>query len=494
MSEEVLRHVPYDIEVEQAILGAILVDNTAFFRATDDLSLSATDFFDSVHQRIFATMSAHLAREERVTPLTLHAAMKADPGLLELGGYGYFANLAHAAPAMPNVKSLAQIILNLAKRRRLIRIGEDLVNDSYTPPDQLTVDEIADRASENLFDSAHSNEQGRGAEELIDVIDRAIAQAEEAKTNPHRARILTGLPSVDKALGGLFFRDLTTLAAAPSQGKSGLGAQFGIHASRSGYQTLVFSKEMASEEFAMRYVAQEASVPANRIIEGRISDDELERVALSRGAFVGLPYRLDASPNLTVAQIRARSQATRRKTGKLDLVIVDHLQFVQAAKPRDDEKSQLKQITRDLKAMAKDLNCAVLLIAHLNREFWKRATHRPVISDIYGSSAIEQNSDHIWFLHREEYYLEREQPDPSNGEAHTKWIARCEAAAGWAEVFSAKRRGGPTGTTKIRFDGPLVRFLDPEQAIAEVDATTEAAQRDLAGLWNPTSNWERESG
>lgn len=467
------RHMPYDIDVEQALLGAMLVNRVAFFSVTETIILTADHFYDALHGRMWLAMSTMFERDAMVNPTTMHAAMKSDPGVIETGGMAYFEALASAAPGIPNVKEYARIIIDLATRRRLIQVGEDIVNLAYEPPTDETIAEIADRAGEQIYETAHTDQIGSGPEDLIDVVDRAIKLAEDAQKQPERARILTGLPSVDKALGGLFPAALTVLAAAPSMGKSGLGAQFGITAARhifpdldvadpdQGYSTLVFSKEMGAEEFVMRYIAQETGVPANRIEEGRITDAEFERIVLSREKFMGLPYKIDASTSLTVAQMRARAQAVRRRRGRLDLVIVDHLRFVQAANPRVDEKQQLQQVTRDLKALAKDMRCAVLLIAHLNRDFWKRTTQRPVISDIYGSAAVEQNADHIWFLHREEYYLDRTMPDTSDAKNFDAWAIAHDRAKGKAEIFSAKRRGGPVGSATVDFDGPMVRFTDP---------------------------------
>jgi replicative DNA helicase len=187
----------------------------------------------------------------------------------------------------------------------------------------------------------------------------------------------------------------------------------------------------------------------------------MDQLAAAVGAYQALPLAIDETPNLSVAQIRARCHALRRKKGNVDLCVIDHLRFITPADRHADERDQIQQITRDLKQMAKELNIAILLVVHLNRGIWSRDNKRPVLSDLYGSSGIEQNADHVWFLHREEYYLERQQPDCSDHKKYDEWLTRVLQSKGRAEVFSAKRRRGPLGSANLKFDAPFARFLDP---------------------------------
>jgi len=448
----------YSIETEQALLGSVMAENVLFWRAAE--MLSAEDFYDPLHRRIWTRIADLMAKDVRASAMTVEAGMKADEGLAEVGP-DYLIGLSQASPASPAVKDFARIIADFARRRRIVDAASDAIDRAYYDHG-IRPDEIADQAGELIYEAAHKDAPGRGPEPLIDVVRRAADMAETARKNPERAKIGTGLASLDKAIGGLFPRDLHVLAAAPNIGKSGIAAQIGLAAAVANYSTLIFSKEMASEEFATRYLAAETRIPSNRIAEGRISEAEGHAIAEATMAFQDLPLRLDGASNLTVAQMRARSQATRRRQGSLSLVIIDHLRFIAPADRRSDEKDQIQQITRDLKAMAKDLELAVLLVAHLNRDFWKRQTHRPIVSDLYGSSAIEQNADHIWFLHREEYYLEREIPPETDTKAHTEWLGKMERSRGMAELFGAKRRGGPVGAVQLKFDAPFVRFAEVE--------------------------------
>lgn len=478
MDQEAFRHVPYDIEVEQGLLGAMICDMKHFYRVSENGALKVDDFYDPLHQRIFTRIEEAAARNERVTPLSLHASMKTDAGLQEIGGHGYLARLAQAAAAAPNARDLARILVELAKRRELIRIGEDLVNAAYEQPDDKPASTAADEASEALYSIAHKAEQGRGPEPLIDVVRRAADGAEYARTHPDKAKISTGIPGVDKALGGLFPRHLHVVGAPPSAGKSGLTAQIGLSAAAAQHTTLMFSIEMAAEEVGARYLAFDTKVTSNRIAEGRTSEAEVTRIAEATRNYDSIPFFVDEITKPSVAQIRARCQAVKRRHGSLSLVIVDHLRLIRPADPRAPEHERYDQIVDDLKTMAKDLDLCVLLVATLNRAFYQRTNPRPMLSDLYGASAIEYHADHVWFLHREEYFLERNVPPETDQKAYVDWASKMEKAKGKAELFAAKRRGGPLGSVVLNFDAPYVRFTDP----IDEPASAEPNQEDIKGL------------
>lgn len=455
-------HVPalYSIEAEQSLLGSIIAIPSEFWRVSD--GLSADDFFDPLHARIWTAIGGIMDRATALTLPTLYASLSADEGLAEVGGIEYLQSLRWLAPAAPTTRAFASVISDFAKRRRIVKTATEAINSAYYDKDVPCVS-IADAAAEALYDGTRSTEVGSEPETLVTVAIRAATLAEIAQRNPEAARITTGLRSVDEALGGLFPGHLHILGAPPSVGKSAAVAQMGLAAARVGYPSIIFSKEMASEEIATRFLAAEIGIPANRIDEGRTRTQDIEAMATSARAYDGIPLFLDGASNLSVAQIRGRCQALKRKHGKLSLAIVDHLRLIRAADSRAPEHERLDQITKDLKALAKDLGLALLLVVTLNRELWKRSVKRPLISDLYGASAIEYNADHIWFLHREEFFLDREEPDQADQKTHDEWERKRFAAKDKAELFSAKRRGGPLSSVTLRFDAPFVRFteLDP---------------------------------
>jgi replicative DNA helicase len=479
---ESYRHVPYDIDVEQALLGSILGDNTAYWRLEG--SLTEEDFYDPLHGRIFEMIGDRMKRRMVVTPLTLHASMKSDPGVIETGGQSYFDALRQSAPAIPNIKDYARILHDLSARRTLIRIGEDLVNAAYNPPEaekESTAEAIANDAAERIFEISRRTDEGRGAVKIVDLMSEAVDKAEHAANNPAEVCLTSGLKLVDQELGGLYRSDLTILAGAPNMGKSALAEAIGVanglgmmygetradlknpEIPREQVPTLFFSLEMADWQVGAREVAQLVEFPSSLMRRGKTDPFTL---GLMRKRIAELPeikLRVDGGRKLSVQQIRARCHAQQRYTGgKLGMVIVDHLRFVRPANWKLDEKDQIQQITQDLKDLAVELNVAVVLLAHLNREYNKRHSKRPINSDLYGASAIEQNADAIWFLHSEAYFLEREEPPASDAKARSEWQASLEREKGWMEIFSTKARMDKVGKARVLFEPHFTRFSDPD--------------------------------
>lgn len=460
----------FEIEVEQRLIGSVIQKPSLYWSVQE--IVKPGDFYQSLHIGIWLTLGQQIENDRPCDVGSLSARMK--PALAKItsdenfDAQAYLQQVAFMGAGSSDIRGWARIVSDLARRRRVVQAASVAIDAAYfdreTAPDQ-----IADLAGESIYEAAHRNEAGQGVEPLLDVIRRAATAAEDARRNPNKARLALGLPSLDRALGGLFPRDLTVLAAASSMGKSGLIGQIALAASRAGHVPLVFSIEMASEEFATRFLAQDAGIPANKIAEGRTSSADTTRIAEATQGYSEGQFFIDGTSNLTMAQMRARAQAVRRRHGRLDVVVADHLRLIRASDPRAPEHERLDQITRDAKALAKDLETAVLLIAPVNRELWKRDSHRPIISDIYGASAIEYNADHIWFLHREEFYLERTAPDQGNTKAYGEWSEKLERARGRAEVFGAKRRGGPLGSAMLKFNAPLVRFeeIEDEQPAAQ---------------------------
>lgn len=452
----------YEVEIEQDLIGAVMSSSRSYWPAAEVVTVE--DFYDPLHRRLWALIGERVEADQPVDPRMMASVLR--PVAEELAAEKfdlpeYLRGMA-LGRSSANVKALARTIADLGRRRRIVEEASAAIDAAYFDR-ETAPDKIADQAGEALYQASHRHEAGNGPEPIADVVRRAVQQAEDARRNPHRARITTGLPSVDARLGGLFPGHLYILAAPPSMGKSALAAQMCLAASKAAFTTLLFAKEMDSEEVAMRFLARDVGVAANRLSEGRATDAEIQRAAEASRLYDEGKFLIDGSPSLTVAQMRARGQAVRRREGSLDLVVIDNLRQVRAVDPRAPEPQRLDQITCDCKAMAKELGCALILVAPLNRELWKRENPRPLISDIYGSSAIEYNADHIWFLFREEFYLERNKPDGSDAKKLTEWTAKSDAAAGLAEVFNAKRRGGPLSSAKLKFDGPLTLFSEIEQ-------------------------------
>lgn len=453
MEYEKARNTPYDIEIEQAALGCCLVDNSAIDALASILDSQA--FYDPLHQRIFAEI-VRLSRTSSVTPLTLHAALKSDPGLQEVGGHFYLAGLAQAAPALPTMRDFANIIREHAARRALLHVAEDIANSDKSPLQQI----------EDVENALARVRSGAGAEDTLrpfsSCVQEAIDLAEAASSRPAKAYLSWGLRTVDEAIGPLFRRDMTVVGAPPSAGKSALIQHVFTACGRAGKPALFVSAEMSGDQLGLRAEAQAIRVPSDRIRRGGLTTQEFEALVLSGQNFVGLPLYVDDRSGPSVAQIRASARTVQRKEGDLALLLIDHLQEVAPSDPRAHRNEQLWQVTKDLKDVARDLNVPVILVSHISRDNDRRENNRPQLSDLYGSRGIEGNADQVVFLYREFYYLCRQKVDPSDDKAYGKWLLAKEAADGWAEIFSEKNRLGKIGTARVRFNEQLTEFSDPE--------------------------------
>jgi replicative DNA helicase len=418
----------FDVETEQLLIGAVLNDERAFWTASGRVSVD--DFYAPEHQRLWALIATKKERNEVASPLTLKRFAETDADIVELGGPGYLVQLSRAAPMAPMVGEYANVIRRHAQRRRILDVAQAMIEDIRLTDEDPSA--VCDRAGEALYDAGHRADAGSGPQDIEVMVQRAAEAAERAKLNPAARSISTGLATLDRELGGLRPGRMCVLGAPPSMGKTGLVQQIGEAAGRDQKQVLMFSKEMGGLEIATRHLAAAARVPADRIEVGKFSDAEHERIAQAPQAFRGMRLSIDDANSLSVAQIRARAQAHRRRKGGLHLVVIDHLGFIKAADPRAPEHERLDQICVDLARLKDELDVALLLISHLNRRFWDRTNKRPVMSDLHGGSSIEKTADDVWFLYREEWFLERDQPNAADQKAYADWATKLDRAKGWA--------------------------------------------------------------
>lgn len=516
------RQLPFDIDTEQVLLGTLIRDNNAYWRLED--AVGAEDFYDPYHARIFEMIGDMLKRRMRADAVTLHGMFKTDPGSVEMnkiaaeatgGKAASYFEFLRAQGGMPHdVKSFGRVTRELAQRRALIRIGEEMAAAAYDPPtaDGPRAQDMAMEASEAIYDLSRRVDSGRGAVSITTLMDEAVAKAEYAMNNPAAVALTSGLKIVDQELGGLYRGDLTILAGAPNMGKSAF-AQMASIANASGQRygesrgdvahrpdalaqalhARFFSLEMADWQLGAREIAERTNLPSSLMRRGGLQASDIAVMRQKLAATPMLKLKVDGGRKLSVAQIRARVHAALRETnGRLGLIAIDHLRFVRAANQRLDEKDQIQQITNDLKDLAVETNTAVLLLAHLNRDYNKRTSKRPVNSDLYGASAIEQNADAIWFLHSEAYFLEREEPPGHMGKERSEWLAALEKERGWMEVFSTKARMDKVGKARVLWEPAFTRFSDPEShAVAPPPADPKTDL--LARLGDPLDDLERRS-
>jgi replicative DNA helicase len=469
MEQEAYRHVPYDIEVEQALLGAILVDN----RALESVStlLRAEHFYDPLHQRLYEAMSAAFERGGMVvTPLTLHASLKSDPGLQEVGGHAYLAGLAQAAPALPNVRDLARILADHALRRSLIRIGEDIVNGAYEAPAEKPPRAQIEEAEKALYRIAETSRFGEGPIDFAESLRRAVEKAEQAQLRGTKiSGVTTGFIDIDNLLGGLQASDLLIVAGRPGMGKTALATNMAFNAARAyaedmaageqvprGAPVLFFSLEMAAQQLSARILSECAEIEMGKIRSGRFLESEWEKFVLTMQDLSSIPLYIDDTGGISIAQIAARSRRMKREKN-VGAIFIDYLQLVEPSRRAENRVQEITEVTKGLKALAKELNVPVIALSQLSRGVDARDDKRPVLSDLRESGSIEQDADVVMFVYREEYYLFSREPEAGTPE-HTKWAEKLDRATNKAEVIVEKHRHGATRGIELMFEARFTRF------------------------------------
>jgi replicative DNA helicase len=474
MNVETFRQVPVDIEIEQAVLGAVLIDN----RRLEPLTtvLKEEEFYDPLHQRIYATMLKVWEQGRAITPLTLKSLMQNDPGLAEIG-QDYFVSLAEAAPAIANVRELARIIHDSAVRRELHRIGEDLVNNALDVDVDKPPKVVIETAEKALYRVAENSKYGEGPIDFAESLRRAVENAERAQARGGRiSGVTSGFTEIDSLLGGLQPSDLLILAGRPGMGKTSLGTNMSFNAARAwamdmeagvelprGAPVLFFSLEMAAQQLSARILSEQTEIEMWKIRNGKFTEAEWEKFVLTMQELSTLPLYIDDTGGISIAQIAARARRLKREK-KIGVIVIDYLQLVEPSRRAENRVQEITEVTKGLKALAKELNVPIIALSQLSRGVDSRDDKRPVLSDLRESGSIEQDADVVMFVYREEYYLKSREPDPSSAE-HAKWLEKCERAHRRAEVLVEKHRHGATNKIDLHFDERFTRFSNfAEQA------------------------------
>jgi replicative DNA helicase len=473
------RAAPHNLEAEQALLGAILVNNEAHDRVSG--FLEPQHFFDPLHQQIYETAAKLIASGKQATPITLKTFFEsAEPIGSGLSVPAYLGQLAANATTIINVRDYGRTIYDLATRRQLILIGEDMVNAAYDSPVDFPPKEQIEEAETRLFSLAETGKYGQGFATFASALTTAIEMANYAyQRDGGLSGISTGLKALDSKLGGLQPSDLIILAGRPSMGKSSLATNLACNVARARVRSLqekphlkpddashdgavvgLFSLEMSSEQLATRILSEQAEIPSEKIRRGLIDEAEFKRLVKASEDLASLPLFIDQTGGLSVAQLAARSRKLKRQQN-LGLIIVDYLQLLTGSVRRASESrvQEVSEITTSLKALGKELNVPVIALSQLSRAVENREDKRPQLADLRESGSIEQDADVVMFVYREEYYVERTKPQEGTPEFQT-WMTRMQACAGKAEVIVGKQRHGPTGTVDLQFDGRYTRFSD----------------------------------
>ena len=463
--------MPHSIEAEQQLLGAILTNNDVYDRVAS--IIKPEHFFDPVHARIFEVAAARIAKNNLASPVTLNTFLQDDEGLTELGGAAYLARLAASAIAGFAVRDYAQMIYDLAIRRELIQLGQD-ISSRATKADieQEPKDQIIE-AEQALYKLGEDGQSDSGFQSFLRAVTSAVDVANNAyKREGGLAGVATGLIDMDKKLGGLHKSDLLILAGRPSMGKTSLATNIAYNIAKSyrrgtlsdGTEGTVdggivgfYSLEMSAEQLAARILSEAAEVPSEQIRRGDMTETEFRRFVEAAKSLESCPLYIDDTAALPISQLSARARRLKRTHG-LDLLIVDYLQLVRPASAKDSRVNEVSEITQGLKAIAKELDIPVIALSQLSRQVENRDDKRPQLSDLRESGSIEQDADVVMFVYREEYYKEREKPGDHDLEKMAQWQDEMERLHGRAEVIIGKQRHGPIGTVELSFEGRFTRF------------------------------------
>ncbi|MEW5703633.1 MAG: replicative DNA helicase [Pseudomonadota bacterium] len=475
-----LRTPPRNTEVEQALLGAILYENKAYLKVAD--FLQPDHFANPVHGRIYAATAHLIERGQLADPMTLKAYFEQDDALTEIGGGAYLARLATAAITIFNAEDYGRTIHDLYLRRQLIILGDEMAETAQRSEIEVTATDQIEATEQQLYDLATSGRIGGDFRPFRAALGDAVAAAEAAyKREGTLTGIATGFMDLDKQLGGLHTSDLIVLAGRPSMGKTALATNIAFHAAKSrakdtrvpaidGAVVGFFSLEMSAEQLATRILAEEAQVPSEKIRRGELSHGDFEKVAMAAQDLANVPFYIDDTPALTIGALRTRARRLKRQHG-LSLIVVDYLQLLGSSASRYDNRVlEVAEITRGLKALAKELNVPVLALSQLSRAVEQREDKRPQLSDLRESGAIEQDADVVVFIYREEYYLSRQQP-PEGTDKHFEWQEQMNRVHNVAEILITKQRHGPTGKLDLFFDGRFTKFANLDKDVRLPDAS-----------------------
>ncbi len=463
--------LPHNIEAEQQLLGAVLTNNDIYDRIAS--LVKAEHFFEPVHARIFEIAVARIQKNALASPVTLKGYLEEDEGLKALGGPAYLARLAGAAISAFAARDYAQMIYDLAVRRELMRLGQDIsararsIEVDNDPKDQIV------EAEQRLYTLGEQGTVEKGFVSFLKATTEAVQSALAAyQRDGGLAGISTGLTDLDKKLGGLHPSDLLILAGRPSMGKTSLATNIAFNIAKAykrgkrhdGSEGAVeggvvgfFSLEMSSEQLAARILSEASEVPSENIRRGDMTEAEFRRFVEAAKALEACPLYIDDTPAVPISQLAARARRLKRTHG-LDVLMVDYLQLVRPASAKDSRVNEVSEITQGLKAIAKELNIPVVALSQLSRQVESREDKRPQLSDLRESGSIEQDADVVMFVYRDEYYKEREKPGDHELDKMAAWQEVMEQVHGKAEVIIGKQRHGPIGHVELSFEGRFTRF------------------------------------
>ncbi|MCX7960523.1 MAG: replicative DNA helicase [Burkholderiales bacterium] len=438
-----LKVPPHSVEAEQSLLGALLIDNQAFDRVAD--LVAAEDFYRDDHRRIYRHIVRLIEAGKPADVVTVGESIEASEDKERTGGLAYLALLAQNTPSALNIRRYAELVRERAVQRRLAQVATEIAEAALDPGGK-DVGQLLDEAESRIMEVGEAGSRGRqGFAEVQTVLARVFERIDYLYHREDKNEV-TGIPTgfldLDEMTAGLQPGDLVIVAGRPSMGKTAFALNIAEHvAVDNGLPVAIFSMEMGATQLAMRMLGSIARVDQHKMRTGRLGDEEWGRLSAAMERLHAAPIFIDETAALNALELRARARRMRRSCGKLGLVVVDYLQLMSAAREGENRATEISEISRSLKALAKELEVPVLALSQLSRAVEQRNDRRPMMSDLRESGAIEQDADVILFIYRDEVY----HPDKPE-------------AKGRAEVIVGKQRNGPIGRVELAFLGPYTRF------------------------------------
>lgn len=439
---ESLRVPPHSIEAEQSVLGGLLLDNSAYDRIAD--FVGAEDFYRFDHRIIFLHIVKLINATKPADVITVYESLVSAGKGDEVGGLSYLNALAQNTPSAANIRRYAEIVRDRGVLRKLISVSDEIASTAFNPQGK-EVKQMLDEAESKIF--AIAEEGARGSQGFIEIqplLTQVVERIDELYNRDSGSDITgvpTGMVDLDRMTSGLQPGDLIIVAGRPSMGKTAFSVNIGENvAIDSGLPVAIFSMEMGGTQLAMRMLGSVGRLDQHRLRTGRLNDEDWPRLTHAIQKMNEAQIYIDETPALSSIELRARSRRLARQCGRLGLIIVDYLQLMSANSPGENRATEISEISRNLKGLAKELNCPVIALSQLNRSLEQRPNKRPVMSDLRESGAIEQDADLILFIYRDEVY----NPDSPD--------------KGTAEIIIGKQRNGPIGAVRMTFLGSYTKF------------------------------------
>jgi replicative DNA helicase len=439
---ESLRVPPHSVEAEQSVLGGLLLDNAAWDRIAD--VVKEDDFYRFDHRVIYQHISRLIGLTRPADVITVYESLQTAGKADELGGLGYLNSLAQNTPSAANIRRYAEIVRDRSVLRKLVTVADDISSGAFNPQGKDTR-QLLDEAESKIFQIAEEGSRGSaGFQELQPLLAKVVERIDELYHRDSTSEVTgvpTGFTDLDRMTSGMQAGDLIIVAGRPSMGKTAFSINIGEHvAVEEGLPVAVFSMEMGATQLAMRVLGSVGHLDQHRLRTGKLLDEDWPNLTHAIQKMQDTQLYIDETPALTSMELRARARRLARQCGQLGLIVIDYLQLMSANSAGENRATEISEISRSMKGLAKELNCPVIALSQLNRSLEQRPNKRPIMSDLRESGAIEQDADLILFIYRDEVY---------NADSQDK---------GTAEIIVGKQRNGPIGTVRLTFQGAYTKF------------------------------------